>query len=60
MFFFTCQKHGIEVNDQIREGVRGKVLPGSQDVINYSQAVKELNLRIVNDENVSTKNGNKL
>ena len=29
MFFFTCQKHGIEVNDQIREGVRGKVLPGS-------------------------------
>jgi hypothetical protein len=59
LFFSTCHKHGIDINDQIRDAVREKVIAGSQDVINYAQAIKELNLRIVNDEN-STKNANKL
>lgn len=59
LFFVTCQKHGIEVTEQIREAVREKILPGGQDCINYAQAVKELNLRIVNDEAIS-KDGNRL
>lgn len=59
LFLSTCHKHGIDINDQIRDAVREKVIAGSQDVINYAQAIKELNLRIVNDEN-STKNANKL
>lgn len=55
----TLQKHGIEINDAIRDGIREKVLPGNQDCINYVQAVKELNLRINNDDGTS-KNGNRL
>ena len=55
----TLQKHGIEINDAIRDGIREKVLPGNQDCINYVQAVKELNLRINNDDG-TTKNGNRL
>ena len=54
----TLQKHGIEINDAIRDGIREKVLPGNQDCINYVQAVKELNLRINNDDGTS-KNGNR-
>jgi|LauGreDrversion4_2_1035121.scaffolds.fasta_scaffold1149518_1 hypothetical protein len=59
LFLFTCQKHGIEVNDQIRDGVREKVLPGGQDCINYPQAIKELNLRIISDD-ATPKNGSRL
>lgn len=55
----TLQKHGIEINDAIRDGIREKVLPGNQDCINYVQAVKELNLRINNDDGTN-KNGNRL
>ena len=55
----TLQKHGLEINDAIRDGIREKVLPGNQDCINYVQAVKELNLRINNDDGTS-KNGSRL
>ena len=55
----TLQKNGIEINDSIRDGIREKVLPGNQDCINYVQAVKELNLRINNDDGTN-KNGNRL
>lgn len=36
LFLYTCQKYGIDVTDQMRDAVREKVLPGSQDVINYT------------------------
>ena len=46
----TLQKYGIEITEAIRDGIREKILPGNQDCINYVQAVKELNLRIINDD----------
>jgi len=29
LFLSTCQKHGIDINDQIRDAVREKVIAGS-------------------------------
>ena len=55
LFMITLQKHGIEVTEAIRDGIREKVLPGNQDCINYVQAVKELNLRIINDESTANR-----
>ena len=53
----TAQRHGIDCNEGIKDGLRERVIPGSQNVIDYVKTIKEMHLKINQslDENTSTK-----
>lgn len=56
LFIQTAQKYGIECTDNIRDGLRERVIQGSHNVIDYVRTIKEMHLRINQsfDENLST------
>jgi hypothetical protein len=57
LFIQTAQKYGIECTDNIRDGLRERVIQGSHNVIDYVRTIKEMHLKINQsiDENLSTK-----
>jgi hypothetical protein len=46
LFIQTAQKHGIECTDNIRDGLRERVIQGSHNVIDYIRTIKEMHLKI--------------
>jgi hypothetical protein len=46
LFIQTAQKYGIECIDNIRDGLRDRVIPGSHNVIDYVRTIKEMHLKI--------------
>jgi hypothetical protein len=58
LFLSTAAKHGIEATENIKDGLKERTIPGSQGVVDYAKAIRELHLRINQnfaDENISTK-----
>lgn len=53
-FLNTAQSYGIALSGSSMRALREKVLPGSQDVISYVPAVKDLHLKINHDEEDSS------
>jgi hypothetical protein len=57
-FFQACAaRHGIDISEQLRDGMKERVIAGSGNVIDYVKVIKEMHLRINQqpDENTSTK-----
>lgn len=46
LFIQTAQKYGIECTDNIRDGLRERVINGSHNLIDYVRTIKEMHLKI--------------
>jgi len=46
LFLSLAHKHGIEGTDSLRDGLKERVIPGSQNVIDYVKTIKDMHLKI--------------